>query len=118
MVIITLRNYTEVTGYFSLSSLSSQTDEFMGWLMESASAMKWGLLSEQFWFLLNTLIQSTSWQMIQKLMLPLIMVVGTEVIVDWLKHAFITKFNLVKPDVYRRYFHSLCKDLCPETQEV
>ncbi len=121
MVIITLRNYTEFSGYMTLSSLSSHIEQFIQ-SFESISTMKWsGLLFklyEQLWIFSNNWIQSTSWKMLQILMLPLVMVVGTEVIVDWLKHAFITKFNLVKPDVYKRYFHSLCKDLCPETQEV
>ena len=31
--------------------------------------------------------------------------------VDWLKHAFITKFNHIRPSVYERYIDVLCRDL-------
>ena len=31
--------------------------------------------------------------------------------VDWLKHAFITKFNHIRPTVYERYTDVLCRDL-------
>ena len=30
---------------------------------------------------------------------------------DWLKHAFITKFNHIRPSVYERYTDVLCQDL-------
>ena len=35
----------------------------------------------------------------------------SEMIVDWLKHAFITKFNHIRPSVYERYTDVLCRDL-------
>jgi hypothetical protein len=35
---------------------------------------------------------------------------GSEIIVDWLKHAYISKFNNVKPAVYQRYLDVLAKD--------
>ena len=35
----------------------------------------------------------------------------SEVVVDWLKHAFITKFNHIRPTVYERYMDVLCRDL-------
>lgn len=31
--------------------------------------------------------------------------------VDWLKHAFITKFNQIRPSIYGKYIDVLCKDL-------
>lgn len=39
------------------------------------------------------------------------MVVGAELLVDWLKHAFITKFNEINSEVYkgkfeRKIYHS------------
>jgi len=30
--------------------------------------------------------------------------------VDWLKHAYITKFNQYKPEVYSKFFDVLAKD--------
>jgi hypothetical protein len=38
-------------------------------------------------------------------------VLASEVFVDWLKHAFITKFNHIRPSVYERYIDILCRDL-------
>ena len=35
----------------------------------------------------------------------------SETLVDWLKHAFITKFNHIRPSVYQRYVDVLCRDL-------
>ncbi|KAG8947048.1 hypothetical protein FRC04_011228 [Tulasnella sp. 424] len=42
---------------------------------------------------------------------PVLMVLASEVVVDWLKHAFITKFNHIRPTVYERYIDVLCRDL-------
>jgi hypothetical protein len=41
---------------------------------------------------------------------PFLFVFGTETIVDWLKHAYIGKFNLVKPNIYGRFLDVLAKD--------
>ncbi|KAI0000435.1 eukaryotic membrane protein family-domain-containing protein [Russula vinacea] len=42
---------------------------------------------------------------------PVLMVMLSETLVDWLKHAFITKFNHIRPSVYERYKDVLCRDL-------
>lgn len=42
---------------------------------------------------------------------PALTVLISECFVDWLKHAFITKFNHIRPKVYGRYMDVLCKDL-------
>ncbi|KAG6895461.1 hypothetical protein C0992_001123 [Termitomyces sp. T32_za158] len=42
---------------------------------------------------------------------PVITVMASEMVVDWLKHAFITKFNHIRPSVYERYADVLCRDL-------
>lgn len=42
---------------------------------------------------------------------PVVTVIASEMIVDWLKHAFITKFNHIRPSVYERYTDVLCRDL-------
>jgi hypothetical protein len=43
-------------------------------------------------------------------------VLGAEIIVDWLKHAFITRFNEVSAEVYKDYTISLAYDLA-QTKE-
>lgn len=42
---------------------------------------------------------------------PVLTVMASEMLVDWLKHAFITKFNHIRPSVYQRYVDVLCRDL-------
>jgi len=42
---------------------------------------------------------------------PILTVMVSEMLVDWLKHAFITKFNHIRPSVYERYTDVLCRDL-------
>ncbi|KAG9016786.1 hypothetical protein FRB90_002163 [Tulasnella sp. 427] len=42
---------------------------------------------------------------------PVLAVLASELLVDWLKHAFITKFNHIRPSVYERYIDVLCRDL-------
>ncbi|OBZ68004.1 Endoplasmic reticulum membrane protein 65 [Grifola frondosa] len=44
-------------------------------------------------------------------MFPVLTVMVSEMLVDWLKHAFIAKFNHIRPSVYERYTDVLCRDL-------
>lgn len=41
---------------------------------------------------------------------PFLIVLGSEMLVDWLKHAYINKFNSVKPDIYGRFLDVMAKD--------
>ena len=41
---------------------------------------------------------------------PFFMVIGSEMLVDSLKHAYITKFNNMRPVVYERFLDVQCKD--------
>ena len=41
---------------------------------------------------------------------PFLLVLGSEMLVDWIKHSYISKFNNVKPAVYQRYLDVLAKD--------
>lgn len=49
--------------------------------------------------------------LLQTIFSPAIIVLLSECVVDWLKHAFITKFNHIRPAVYGRFVDVLCKDL-------
>lgn len=45
-------------------------------------------------------------------MIPIVLsVILSEVFVDCVKHAFITKFNDISPDVYRKYRFILSRDM-------
>jgi len=41
---------------------------------------------------------------------PFVLVLGSEMLVDWIKHAYITKFNNTKPAIYGRFLDVLAKD--------
>ncbi|KAF8420221.1 eukaryotic membrane protein family-domain-containing protein [Tirmania nivea] len=41
---------------------------------------------------------------------PFLMVLGSETLVDWLKHAYITKFNQIRPRIYETFLDVLCRD--------
>ncbi|KAJ1548901.1 hypothetical protein HK405_013225, partial [Cladochytrium tenue] len=56
-------------------------------------------------------LAAAPWVTIKELLVPVVLVYATEILVDWLKHAFITKFNQIKPSVYARFSDSLCRDL-------
>lgn len=55
------------------------------------------------WFRGNNVLWTISY--------PVLTVMFSEMLVDWLKHAFITKFNHIRPSVYERYTDVLCRDL-------
>ncbi|RMZ92399.1 hypothetical protein DV736_g375, partial [Chaetothyriales sp. CBS 134916] len=41
---------------------------------------------------------------------PFLIVMGSEMLVDWLKHAYINKFNNTRPTIYDRFMDVLAKD--------
>ncbi len=41
---------------------------------------------------------------------PFLLVLGSEMMVDWIKHAYISKFNNTKPEIYSRFLDVLAKD--------
>lgn len=49
--------------------------------------------------------------LIETIISPVLIVLLSECIVDWLKHAFITKFNHIRPSIYGRFMDVLCRDL-------
>ncbi|KAI0875415.1 DUF747-domain-containing protein [Hypoxylon argillaceum] len=51
-----------------------------------------------------------AWLQSGEVLSPFVVVIGIEMLVDWIKHAYINKFNNVKPTLYRRMLDILCKD--------
>ncbi|KAJ2725497.1 hypothetical protein GGI07_001253 [Coemansia sp. Benny D115] len=49
--------------------------------------------------------------MVNRIITPVLMVLGTEIVIDWIKHAFITKLNWIRPEVYSHYIDILSRDL-------
>ncbi len=52
-----------------------------------------------------------SFNLLETIFAPACLVLASECLVDWLKHAFITKFNHIRPAVYGRFMDVLCRDL-------
>jgi hypothetical protein len=50
-------------------------------------------------------------KVVDMIIVPCAAVMGSEILIDWLKHAFITKFNHIRGTVYSKYVDILCKDL-------
>lgn len=51
-----------------------------------------------------------SWLWSGELLSPFLVVIASEMIVDTIKHAYISKFNNIKPNFYGRVLDILCKD--------
>nr|ODN87227.1 hypothetical protein L203_03499 [Cryptococcus depauperatus CBS 7841] len=49
--------------------------------------------------------------LVESILSPVLFVILSEMVVDWLKHAFITKFNHVRASVYERFTDVLAKDV-------
>lgn len=85
LVVVAVRNFIELAGSeFDFSSGFSLPKSF-GW--SRSNNVLWTISS------------------------PVLTVLLSEMVVDWLKHAFITKFNHIRPSVYERYTDVLCRDL-------
>lgn len=58
-----------------------------------------------------------SWLLSGEVLSPFLVVIGIEMLVDWIKHAYINKFNNVKPTLYGRMLDILCKDYYTNVSE-
>ncbi|KAF2223681.1 eukaryotic membrane protein family-domain-containing protein [Elsinoe ampelina] len=102
--IIGARNIVEVGG-FSLSSLTSPTPgpSPAASANPANSTATPSLLPAAFSLLPSLSLSSP-------VLAPFLIVLGSEMLVDWLKHAYINKFNSVKPSIYGRFLDVLAKD--------
>ncbi|OCF42545.1 hypothetical protein I317_03661 [Kwoniella heveanensis CBS 569] len=60
-------------------------------------------------FLPKSFIRGKS--LVDSILSPVLFVIFSEMMVDWLKHAFITKFNHVRASIYERFTDVLAKDV-------
>ncbi|KAL5318575.1 hypothetical protein ACEPPN_013637 [Leptodophora sp. 'Broadleaf-Isolate-01'] len=89
LIIIALRNIVEVGGYGDIPG------------DDAVSSRSNSILPSSF-----TVLPSWSGEVFT----PFLLVLGSEMLVDWIKHSYISKFNNVKPAVYQRYLDVLAKD--------
>ncbi len=97
LIIIALRNIVEVGG-LSIVGNAPESD-LMGDTVTSPRSNS--ILPSSF-----TILPSWSGEVLT----PFLLVLGSEMLVDWIKHSYISKFNNVKPAVYQRYLDVLAKD--------
>ena len=102
LLIIAMRNVVEVGGLSMPSTETSWTAMFT-----SANASTTTTFTAS-----NILPMSFTIfpKYIAQVLNPFLLVLGSEMFVDWLKHAYITKFNQYKPQVYSKFFDVLAKD--------
>lgn len=98
LTIIALRNIVEVGGLSILSGEGAAADV----VKEAASPLRSNsILPNSF-----TILPSWSGEVLS----PFLLVLGSEMLVDWIKHAYISKFNRIQPAVYQKYLDVLAKD--------
>jgi len=80
-------------------------------LFSAVNAVAGIMLGGLGWLLraLTSLIPSL--EVLPPLLYPLGLVYGSEILVDWLKHSFIVKFNKLSPDVYYQFGDSLSREI-------
>ncbi|KAG9189031.1 hypothetical protein G6011_05899 [Alternaria panax] len=100
LLIIAMRNVVEVGGLSIQSSDTSWTAMFTG-STNTTTFKASSIIPMSFTIFPKYIAQVLN---------PFLLVLGSEMFVDWLKHAYITKFNQYKPEVYSKFFDVLAKD--------
>lgn len=100
LLIIASRNIVE-TGGLNFGSSGSLGAAGINGSSSNVTSRNSGILPQSF-----TILPDWTGQV----MGPFLLVLGSEMLVDWLKHAYITKFNNTKPAIYGRFLDVLAKD--------
>ncbi|KAJ2617883.1 hypothetical protein H4S08_000118 [Coemansia sp. RSA 1365] len=115
LFIIILRNLAELsgTGLSPLLGLSPSTSSTAG---TSATVIPTAQLPVSFATAtpsaFSPLIPSwVSMPVVNRILTPVLMVLGTELLIDWIKHAFVTKLNWIRPEIYSYYIDILSRDM-------
>jgi len=63
-------------------------------------------------------VQTSEWtpQRLQEFGEAMMFVVFVEIMIDWTKHAFVTKFNRIRPDVYSKFIMIISTDVVGHMQ--
>lgn len=101
LLIIGMRNVVEVGGLSVPGAGIELGDEGM-------AAAKGPLHNPSILPMSFTILPSWLWS--GEVLSPFLIVIGSEMFVDWIKHAYINKFNNIKPNFYSRILDILCKD--------
>ncbi|KAL1649488.1 hypothetical protein SLS58_001544 [Diplodia intermedia] len=101
LMIIACRNIVEVGGLSILGDISGSSSAGLGGNGTTAPFRSTSIIPKSF-----TIFPKWTGQVLG----PFLLVLGSEMLVDWLKHAYITKFNNTKPAIYGRFLDVLAKD--------
>lgn len=100
LIIIGLRNIVEVGGLSILSNPQSASGA-ADTLRNATIPLRSSIIPNSF-----KIIPSWSGEVLS----PFLLVLGSEVLVDWIKHCYVGKFNNVKPVIYKKFLDILSKD--------
>lgn len=123
LVLVTVRNCIQIIGIFGLAKcfrhFISFLEIFFNWeyCLEGFYSLISLRLPSFFILSQNSMIFFNSVKIFHVIVTPAFLVYGTEILVDWLKHAFITKFNGINPVCYKYFRDSLCRDLLRNSAE-
>lgn len=118
LVIIASRNIAETGGLgkgfnslVSSTTLSSSSPVMTNITQAVPPAMASSILPRSFTMVPDIVASITSYvPTVSHVLGPFLVVLGSEMLVDWLKHAYINKFNNTKPAIYDRFLDVLAKD--------
>lgn len=103
LLIIAMRNIVEVGGLGIMNSGSQPASGPTEMVRNTTTATQ-----TQYFLLPDSFTLLPSWA--GEVLSPFLVVLGSEMLVDWLKHAYVSKFNNVKPAVYEKFLDVLAKD--------
>ncbi|KAJ5720945.1 uncharacterized protein N7483_008879 [Penicillium malachiteum] len=119
LTIIASRNIVE-TGAFSFigiglgSSFSGQSTSTNSTPLSTPPRSASSILPQSFTFFPSSILSlshvNSFIPTLAQVLGPFLIVLGSEMFVDWLKHAYINKFNNYRPALYVRYLDVLAKD--------
>ncbi|KAE8354504.1 eukaryotic membrane protein family-domain-containing protein [Aspergillus coremiiformis] len=119
LTIIASRNIVE-TGAFNFignlgSSFSGQSTSTNSTPLSTPPRTMSSILPQSFTIVPSSIIASFSHvnsflPTFAQVLGPFLVVLGSEMLVDWLKHAYIGKFNNTRPAIYKRFLDVLTKD--------
>lgn len=118
LLIIASRNIVEMGGLSAgLGAFGSSSSLFLPTTTNSSNPMNTppltaaSILPRSFTLLPNMLSSLTAYAPgIGHVLGPFLVVLGSEMLVDWLKHSYINKFNNTRPAIYGRFLDVLAKD--------
>lgn len=120
LLIIASRNFVETGGFSFGNPLTMLASTTMSPVTNSTPPAgppltTASIIPQSFLYLPSSVLSSLSsvnsfLPTVGHMLSPFLMVLGSELLVDWLKHAYINKFNNYRPAMYGRFLDILAKD--------